>query len=133
MVSTGWDGAAQESRLRRLAIATAAVAGAAVIQVVGVSPASATSYDPIYSSQEKTYSTWFLGRTTICVDNPTSNSWWVTMFSGPYFSWYDYVAPHTDRCVTRSFVGLGVDVYVHDQNDTAPVGDHLYVHRPIGP
>ena len=133
MVITGQDGAAQPSRARRLAIATAALAGAAVIQVVGVSPASATSYDPIYSSQEKIYSTWFFGRTTICVNNPTSNSWWVTMNSGPTFWWYDYVYPHTDRCVTRSFVGLGVDVHVHDQNDKAPVGDHLYIYRPIGP
>lgn len=108
--------------VRRLA-SVVAIAGALAGPATGIAEASQNA--TVGGAQNRTFHTWFFGRTEVCVKNAGVGNEPFYWISGPSSAPGNVNAGQT-TCFTRSFVGFNITIY----NES---GSPLQVTFPIGP
>jgi hypothetical protein len=109
-------------RLRNAAVILG-TSGALVVGAAGIAQASQVS--TLSPGQSRSFSTWFWGRTEVCFQNVSSQVdayYW----SSGWSTGGGVLAPGAESCITRSFVGLLLNVQDWGQGP-------LQVTFPIGP
>lgn len=111
------------TRATRRAAAVLALTGA--VAVGTATAAQAAQAGTVTQNQTRSFSTWFFGRTEVCVKDTGANGTSFNWVSGPS-SGSIWLNPGQEYCLTRSFVGL--PIYITDVGPSP-----LYVRFPIGP
>lgn len=123
-LSTNTDSKARPLRIRRALVVAGLAAG---LLAGGAGVAAASQSGTVSPNQTKSFSTWFWGRTEVCVKNldstyDASYTWQSLSTNGQ-----GGLVPNQQNCFTRSFVGGTLRV-----SDVSPRAS-IQVTFPIGP